>query len=181
MTRGAIGERRSGASPARGPLVGVFYAWRPGEHILLAAVVGAIAVVPLVLVPAAASLSAAPAMATALGIAVRRVLVWACGCAGLAVLVGLGLSLWQAITLGATLPEGWGCRAWCGKSCARRVGERCGWSVKGSCSSSSVSSMASAARGSGWRRRCCRWPYSRCRRSPATPLPSPRRPPWPWS
>ena len=79
---------------------------RWGNFILLAAVVGAVAVVPLVLVPAGATLSAAPAIATVLGMAGYRVLAWAQCCAGLAVLAGLGLLLWQATTLGATLLEG---------------------------------------------------------------------------
>ena len=86
------------------PLPEVGLRW--GNVILLAAVVGAVAVVYLVLVPAGAALAAEPASAIALGVAERRVLAWACCCAGLALLVGFGLVLWQSITLGATLPEG---------------------------------------------------------------------------
>ena len=125
------------------PLPEVGLRW--GNFILLVALVGAVAVVPLVLLPAGASLSAAPAVATVLAIAVRRVQVWACGCAGLAVLVGLGLLLWQAITLGATLPEGAGLPsvAW---QILRQTRWGALWAVRqGLLLGLMVSSMASAA------------------------------------
>lgn len=79
---------------------------RWGNFTLLAALVGAVAVVYLVLVPAGATLAAEPASATALGVAERRLLAWAFCCAGVVWLVGFGLLLWQSITLVATLPEG---------------------------------------------------------------------------
>ncbi|HEY7492720.1 MAG TPA: copper resistance protein CopC, partial [Candidatus Tectomicrobia bacterium] len=79
---------------------------RWGNFTLLAALVGAVAVVYLVLVPVGAALAAVPASTMALGVAERRVLAWAFCCTGLALLVGLGLLLWQCITLAATLPEG---------------------------------------------------------------------------
>jgi len=86
------------------PLLEVVLRW--GNFTLLAALVGAVAVLHLVLAPAGAALAAEPALATARGLAERRVLAWAFYCAGLVWLVGLGLLLWQSITLVATQPEG---------------------------------------------------------------------------
>jgi copper transport protein len=73
---------------------------------LLAGLIGAVAVSQLVLIPVGHALGEEAAVASVRGIARRRVLGWAGWCAGLALVVGLGLLLWQTITLSETLPEG---------------------------------------------------------------------------
>ena len=182
---------------------------RWGNFILLAAVVGAVAVVPLVLVPAGAALAAAPAIATALGMAGRRVLAWARCCAGLALLVGLGLLLWQVHHARCDAPEGvslqsvvwqvlrrtrWGalwlvrqglllvligiiygvCRSLHNPAESQRptgaaISPATFWVQSGRWSVMSQARLWLVAA-------LLSWPYSRCRRSPATRLLSPRRP-----
>ena len=71
---------------------------------LLMSLVGAMAVLTVVLVPAAED---RPAEVGLLILeARRRVATWALWCSGLALLVGLGLLSWQIVTLTETLPEG---------------------------------------------------------------------------
>jgi copper transport protein len=82
------------------PLAEVALRWL--NFTLLGGVVGALAVVRLVLVPGGNPRAVGPVFRTAQ----RRVLGWAGWCAGLALLVGLGLLVWQTVTLLDSLPEG---------------------------------------------------------------------------
>ncbi|MCB0210368.1 MAG: copper resistance protein CopC [Anaerolineae bacterium] len=72
----------------------------------LSGLVGAIAMVYLVLAPIGYGVRSKPAEATIRHAAQRRILGWASWCVGLALLVGLELLVWQTATLQETLPTG---------------------------------------------------------------------------
>lgn len=73
---------------------------------LLAGLVGAMAMVFLVLAPSGNRFNGGQAVDTIRHLARQRVLAWAGWCAGLALVVGVGLLIWQAIALLGTLPAG---------------------------------------------------------------------------
>ncbi|MCB0162615.1 MAG: copper resistance protein CopC, partial [Anaerolineae bacterium] len=73
---------------------------------LLAGLVGAIAMVYLVLAPVGQRTGREPSVTKIRRTAQQRILGWASWCAGLALIVGLEQLIWQTVTLQATLPAG---------------------------------------------------------------------------
>lgn len=99
-----LGAAAGIATEAVPPLPEVLLRWC--NFTLLAALIGGIAVIQLVLACQRRARTGGAALSTAFRAAEGRVIGFILWCAGLALVVGLGLLFWQAITLLRTLPEG---------------------------------------------------------------------------